>query len=140
MQIITIPLLASYHYIGMLSGITLFTVLNIASLLKNVLAVSDATPMPIIFSLEDLDLNQCFLLEQISIETGLFILQNRAVVILESFHLDYRADLSDERVSQVQEQDQRGAANGTSMTLMSLFKAFGPAGGGIVYVSTFSYK
>ncbi|KAF3434301.1 hypothetical protein FNV43_RR25404 [Rhamnella rubrinervis] len=42
-----------------------------------------------------------------SIITGLFLLQNRAV-----------------------DQDQRGAANGLAMTLMSIFKAFGPAGGG----------
>ncbi|CAN0839701.1 Protein ZINC INDUCED FACILITATOR-LIKE 1 [Linum grandiflorum] len=43
----------------------------------------------------------------VSIVTGLFILQNNAV-----------------------EQHQRGAANGISMTAMSLFKAVGPAGGG----------
>ncbi|KAI9115297.1 hypothetical protein K1719_013616 [Acacia pycnantha] len=42
-----------------------------------------------------------------TIITGLFLLQNRAV-----------------------EQHQRGAANGIAMTGMSLFKAFGPAGGG----------
>lgn len=29
-----------------------------------------------------------------------------------------------------QDQDQRGAANGIAMTLMSLFKAAGPTGGG----------
>ncbi|KAL0429475.1 UNVERIFIED_CONTAM: putative peptide/nitrate transporter, partial [Sesamum radiatum] len=34
--IISIPLLTSYHYIAMLSGITLSIVLNCASLLKNV--------------------------------------------------------------------------------------------------------
>ncbi|KAL6219865.1 hypothetical protein ACLB2K_007624 [Fragaria x ananassa] len=44
------------------------------------------------------------------IVAGLFILQNRAV-----------------------DQRQRGAANGISMTAMSLFKAFGPAGGGAVF-------
>ncbi|KAF7824803.1 protein ZINC INDUCED FACILITATOR-LIKE 1-like [Senna tora] len=44
-----------------------------------------------------------------TIITGLFILQNRAV-----------------------EQHQRGAANGISMTAMSVFKALGPAGGGAV--------
>ncbi|KAI9115322.1 hypothetical protein K1719_013641 [Acacia pycnantha] len=44
-----------------------------------------------------------------TIITGLFLLQNRAV-----------------------EQHQRGAANGIAMTGMSLFKAFGPAGGGAV--------
>ena len=31
-----------------------------------------------------------------------------------------------------QEQHQRGAANGISMTAMSVFKAIGPAGGGAV--------
>ncbi|KAK7343003.1 hypothetical protein VNO80_25964 [Phaseolus coccineus] len=44
-----------------------------------------------------------------TIITGLFLLQNRAV-----------------------EQHQRGAANGISMTCMSLFKAIGPATGGTV--------
>ncbi|KAI9115334.1 hypothetical protein K1719_013653 [Acacia pycnantha] len=44
-----------------------------------------------------------------TILTGLFILQNRAV-----------------------EQHQRGLANGIAMTGMSLFKAFGPAGGGAI--------
>ncbi|KAK9156533.1 hypothetical protein Scep_003107 [Stephania cephalantha] len=43
----------------------------------------------------------------VSITTGMFILQNNAVT-----------------------QEQRGAANGFSMTAMSLFKAAGPAGGG----------
>lgn len=38
-QMISIPLLTSYHYIAMLSGITLVVVLNAASLLKNVLSV-----------------------------------------------------------------------------------------------------
>ncbi|KAF5187306.1 zinc induced facilitator-like, partial [Thalictrum thalictroides] len=46
----------------------------------------------------------------ISIVTGLFVLQNNAV-----------------------DQDQRGAANGISMTGMSLFKAFGPAMGGVLF-------
>lgn len=41
LQIMSIPLLTSYHYIAMLSGITLSIVLNCASLLKNVLSVSD---------------------------------------------------------------------------------------------------
>nr|POE45083.1 protein zinc induced facilitator 1 [Quercus suber] len=50
--------------------------------------------------------------KQVSIITGLFLLQNRAV-----------------------DQDQRGAAKGIAMTLMSLFKAAGPAGGGAM-----SYK
>ncbi|XP_028782356.1 protein ZINC INDUCED FACILITATOR 1 isoform X2 [Neltuma alba] len=44
-----------------------------------------------------------------TIITGLFLLQNRAV-----------------------EQHQRGAANGIATTGMSLFKAFGPAGGGAI--------
>ncbi|KAG6423163.1 hypothetical protein SASPL_113551 [Salvia splendens] len=82
--IVSIPLLTSYHYIAMLSGITLSIVLNIASLLKNVLSIS--------------------------IVTGLFILQNRAV-----------------------DQDQRGAANGLAMTFVSLFKAVGPLGGGALF-------
>ncbi|XP_057807977.1 protein ZINC INDUCED FACILITATOR 1-like isoform X2 [Salvia miltiorrhiza] len=82
--IISIPLLTSYHYIAMLSGITLSIMLNIASLLKNVLSIS--------------------------IVTGLFILQNRAV-----------------------DQDQRGAANGMAMTFVSLFKAVGPLGGGALF-------
>ncbi|PON52415.1 hypothetical protein PanWU01x14_209390, partial [Parasponia andersonii] len=43
----------------------------------------------------------------VSISTRLFLLQNRAVI-----------------------QGQRGAANGISMSAMSLFKAAGPAGGG----------
>ncbi|KAL3629947.1 Protein ZINC INDUCED FACILITATOR 1 [Castilleja foliolosa] len=84
LAIISIPLLTSYHYIAMLSGLTLSIVLNCASLLKNVLSIS--------------------------IVTGLFILQNRAV-----------------------DQHQRGAANGISMSLMSLFKAAGPAGGGALF-------
>ncbi|KAF7848446.1 hypothetical protein BT93_L1938 [Corymbia citriodora subsp. variegata] len=46
----------------------------------------------------------------VSIDTNLFILQNNAV-----------------------DQDQRGAANGIVMTAMSLFKAFGPAGGGTIF-------
>ncbi|KAF6163898.1 hypothetical protein GIB67_024753 [Kingdonia uniflora] len=46
----------------------------------------------------------------VSLITGLFVLQNNAV-----------------------EQHQRGAANGISMTGQSLFKAFGPAGGGALF-------
>ncbi|KAK7343002.1 hypothetical protein VNO80_25963 [Phaseolus coccineus] len=64
--ILTIPLLQSYTFIGYLSGLALFILISIASILKNILA----------------------------------------------------------------EQDQRGAANGISMTGLSLFKAIGPAGGG----------
>ncbi|OMO60217.1 Major facilitator superfamily [Corchorus olitorius] len=80
-SILSIPLLQSYPFIALLSGFTLTLVINCASILKN------------IFSL--------------SIITGLFILQNRAV--------------------------QRGAANGIAMTGMSLFKAVGPAGGGALF-------
>ncbi|XP_017983120.1 PREDICTED: probable peptide/nitrate transporter At3g43790 isoform X1 [Theobroma cacao] len=46
----------------------------------------------------------------VSLVTGLFILQNNAVP-----------------------QSQRGAANGISITAMSVFKAFGPAGGGALF-------
>ncbi|KAI5411073.1 variant 7, Protein ZINC INDUCED FACILITATOR-LIKE 1 [Lathyrus oleraceus] len=81
--VLSIPLVQSYPFIAMLSGMTLYVVINIASLLKNVLGMT--------------------------IVTCLFILQNRAV-----------------------EQHQRGAANGISMTAMSIFKAIGPAGGGAV--------
>ncbi|WVZ04195.1 hypothetical protein V8G54_025001 [Vigna mungo] len=79
--ILTIPLLQSYTFIGSLSGFALHIVLSIASILKNILAVT--------------------------ITTCLFLLQNRAV-----------------------EQHQRGAANGISITGLSLFKAIGPAAGG----------
>lgn len=81
---VSIPLLASYPYIAMLSGITLHLVINIASVLRNTLSVT--------------------------LVTGLFILQNNAVP-----------------------QSQRAAANGISMTAMSVFKAFGPAGGGALF-------
>ncbi|XP_022745388.1 protein ZINC INDUCED FACILITATOR-LIKE 1-like [Durio zibethinus] len=83
-SVLSIPLLQSYYFIAMLSGFTLSLVLNCASIVKNVLSVS--------------------------IITGLFILQNRAV-----------------------DQHQRGAANGIAMTAMSLFKAAGPAGGGALF-------
>ncbi|OMO95200.1 Major facilitator superfamily [Corchorus capsularis] len=83
-SIFTIPLLQSYSFIALLSGFTLTLVINCASVLKNVFSVS--------------------------IITGLFILQNRAV-----------------------DQEQRGAANGIAMTAMSLFKAAGPAGGGALF-------
>ncbi|XP_027187008.1 protein ZINC INDUCED FACILITATOR-LIKE 1-like isoform X2 [Cicer arietinum] len=81
--ICSIPLLQSYPFIAMLSGITLYIVISIASILKNIIAVT--------------------------ITTGLFLIQNRVV-----------------------EQHQRGAANGISMTVMSLFKAIGPATGGTI--------
>ncbi|XP_044507035.1 protein ZINC INDUCED FACILITATOR-LIKE 1-like isoform X3 [Mangifera indica] len=86
--VLTIPLLSSYPYIAMLTGLTLTLVVNSASLLKNVICVS--------------------------ITTGLFLLQNRAVT-----------------------QQQRGAANGISMSAMSLCKAAGPAAGGAL-LSTIS--
>lgn len=81
---LSIPLLTSYPFLASLSGITLFVLLTCASVARNVLMVS--------------------------LVTGLFLLQNRAV-----------------------DQDQRGAANGISMTAMSLFKAVGPAGGGTLF-------
>ncbi|XP_058727900.1 probable peptide/nitrate transporter At3g43790 [Vicia villosa] len=79
--IFSIPLLQSYPFIAMLSGISLYIFISIGSILKNIISVT--------------------------ITTGLFLVQNRAV-----------------------EQEQRGAANGISMTAMSLFKAIGPAAGG----------
>ncbi|XP_060177189.1 protein ZINC INDUCED FACILITATOR 1-like [Lycium barbarum] len=79
--VLSIPLLASYPYIALLSGFCLSIALNCASVLKNVLSVS--------------------------ITTGLLIMQNRAVA-----------------------QEQRGAANGISMSLMSFSKTIGPAVGG----------
>lgn len=79
--VLSIPLLASYPYIALLSGFCLSIALNCASMLKNVLSVS--------------------------ITTGLLIMQNRAVA-----------------------QEQRGAANGISMSLMSFSKTIGPAAGG----------
>lgn len=82
--VLTVPLLSSYPLIAMLSGVGLSLLINCASLLKNVLCVS--------------------------ITTGLFLLQNRAVT-----------------------QQQRGAANGISMSAMSFFKAVGPAGGGSLF-------
>ncbi|XP_019434755.1 PREDICTED: protein ZINC INDUCED FACILITATOR-LIKE 1-like isoform X5 [Lupinus angustifolius] len=81
--VLSIPLLQSYPFIAMLSGITLYIVISIASILKYIL--------------------------QVTIVTGLFILQNRLV-----------------------EQHQRGAANGIAMTAMSLFKTIGPATGGAI--------
>ncbi|XP_030925632.1 protein ZINC INDUCED FACILITATOR 1-like isoform X1 [Quercus lobata] len=81
---LSIPLLSSYPFIATLSGLSLALLIGCASLLKNVLAVS--------------------------ITTGLFLLQNRAV-----------------------SQGERGAANGISLSAMSLFKALGPAGGGSLF-------
>ncbi|XP_077241543.1 protein ZINC INDUCED FACILITATOR-LIKE 1-like isoform X2 [Tasmannia lanceolata] len=82
--VLSVPLLASYPAIAMLSGLSLALVINCASLLKNVLSMA--------------------------IITGLFLLQNNAVP-----------------------QHQRGAANGISMTAMSIFKAIGPGGGGALF-------
>ncbi|PHT74844.1 Protein ZINC INDUCED FACILITATOR-LIKE 1 [Capsicum annuum] len=82
--VLSILLLTSYPYFTKLSGITLSLVVNFASMMKNVLSIS--------------------------IVTGLFILQNKAV-----------------------DQRQRGAANGIAMTGMSFFKALGPAAGGAVF-------
>lgn len=82
--IISIPLLVGYPCIAMFSGITVWLLLNLASLMKNVLSIT--------------------------VITGLFLLQNRAV-----------------------RQEQRGAANGIAMTGMSLFKAVGPLGAGALF-------
>ncbi|CAH2080669.1 unnamed protein product [Thlaspi arvense] len=79
--VVTIPLLTCYPFLSMIYGLPLSILLNCASVIKNVLSVT--------------------------IITGMFLLQNKAV-----------------------DQDQRGAANGLAMTAMSLFKAVGPAGGG----------
>ncbi|XP_057999997.1 protein ZINC INDUCED FACILITATOR-LIKE 1 isoform X2 [Hevea brasiliensis] len=82
--VLTVPLLASYPFIALLKGLGLTLLIDCASVLKNVLCVS--------------------------ITTGLFLLQNRAVA-----------------------QKQRGAANGISMSAMSFFKAVGPASGGSIF-------
>ncbi|KAL3381611.1 hypothetical protein AABB24_001631 [Solanum stoloniferum] len=82
--VLSIFLLTTYPYIAMLSGTTLSVVMNVVSMMKNILSIS--------------------------IITGLFILQNKAV-----------------------DQRQRGAANGLAMTGMSFFKALGPAGGGALF-------
>ncbi|KAL1553895.1 protein ZINC INDUCED FACILITATOR-LIKE 1-like isoform X2 [Salvia divinorum] len=79
--VLTIPLLTTYPFLANLSGPILLLLLNCASMLKNILAIS--------------------------ITTGLLVLQNRAVT-----------------------KERRGAANGISMTAMSLCKAIGPAAGG----------
>ncbi|CAN0898687.1 Probable peptide/nitrate transporter At3g43790 [Linum grandiflorum] len=76
---ISIPLLSSFPFIAILSGIVLHVVVNCLAILRNTLSVS--------------------------LVTGLYILQNKAVP-----------------------QSQREAANGISLTAMSVFKAFGPAG------------
>ncbi|XP_023541271.1 protein ZINC INDUCED FACILITATOR-LIKE 1 [Cucurbita pepo subsp. pepo] len=81
--ILSIPLLAMYPFLSLLSGPVLHIVATLASALKNLLSVS--------------------------IITGMFIIQNRAVG-----------------------QRQRGAANGIAMTAVSVFKAIGPAAGGAI--------
>ncbi|MCD7472742.1 hypothetical protein HAX54_014074 [Datura stramonium] len=75
---LSIPLLASYPYIALLTGFGLSIALNCASVLKNILSVS--------------------------ITTGLLIMQNKNM-------------------------SQARAANGISMSTMSLFKTIGPAAG-----------
>ncbi|XP_078446557.1 protein ZINC INDUCED FACILITATOR-LIKE 1-like [Wolffia australiana] len=82
--VMAILLLSMYPIFAKLFGIALLVVVNLASLLKNVLSM-------------------------IAI-TGMTILQNNAV-----------------------EQHRRGAANGISLTLMSLFKTVAPAAGGTVF-------
>ncbi|KAK9664491.1 hypothetical protein RND81_14G046200 [Saponaria officinalis] len=79
--VLSIALLSCYPFISNLSGRSLSLVIDLASALKNVLSIS--------------------------ITTGLFLLQNRAV-----------------------SQRQRGAANGLSLCIMSLCKAAGPAAAG----------
>ncbi|KAJ0534528.1 putative major facilitator superfamily, MFS transporter superfamily [Helianthus annuus] len=79
--VFSIPLLTAYPYIALLSGFMLTFTLNLASIVKNVLSIS--------------------------IITGTFMLQNKAV-----------------------DQHQRGAANGIAITLQSIGKAIGPACGG----------
>ena len=83
----------------------------------------------------------CFF--KMTIITGLFLLQNRAVVNVEFIILFphecwiylQRTVFHMARWFHKQEQHQRGAANGISMTAVSVFKAIGPAGGGAVWVS-----
>ncbi|KAL8162043.1 hypothetical protein V2J09_013532 [Rumex salicifolius] len=77
-SILSIPVLQTYPFLGLLSGLSLSLMVNFASVIKN-----------------------------LSINTSMFILQNNAV-----------------------DQDQRGATNGLSMTVMSLAKTVGPACGG----------
>lgn len=79
--ILSVPLIAVYPLIAWLHGSSLWTILIVASCLKNVLSVS--------------------------VMTASFILINHAVT-----------------------SDQRGMANGVSMSFMSLFKAVGPATAG----------
>ncbi|KAG0575900.1 hypothetical protein KC19_5G038800 [Ceratodon purpureus] len=82
--VLTFFLMAAYPFMTMLHGMTLWVVLNILSVLKNIFGTA--------------------------IFTSTFILVNNSVT-----------------------QDQRGAANGLAMSLVSLFKAIGPAGGGSIF-------
>ncbi|KAJ0974664.1 hypothetical protein J5N97_016629 [Dioscorea zingiberensis] len=82
--VLTIPLMTSYPFMAMLSGAALFVLVNCATLLKNILSVS--------------------------VITGLFILQNKAVP-----------------------QHQRGAASGIAVASQSLFKAVAPACAGAIF-------
>ncbi|PKA54350.1 Protein zinc induced facilitator-like 1 [Apostasia shenzhenica] len=81
---LAIIITAAYPFLSKLYGFELTMILNVASVLKNVLSLA--------------------------IITGLFILQNNAVT-----------------------QNQRGAANGISMTGQSIFKAIAPAAGGAIF-------
>uniref|UniRef100_A0A803LTA8 Major facilitator superfamily (MFS) profile domain-containing protein n=1 Tax=Chenopodium quinoa TaxID=63459 RepID=A0A803LTA8_CHEQI len=80
-RVLSIALLSCYPFFANLRGTSLSLVVDLASAVKNVLSVS--------------------------ITTGLFLLQNRAV-----------------------NQHQRGAANGLSLCIMSFCKALGPAAAG----------
>ncbi|GMN59282.1 hypothetical protein TIFTF001_028356 [Ficus carica] len=100
---LSIPLLTSYPFLASLSGLTLFVLLTGASVARNVLIVSD-------YATGRWQFKKALNSRKVSLVTGLFLLQNKAV-----------------------DQDQRGAANGISMTAMSLFKAVGPAGGGTLF-------
>ncbi|CAG7911315.1 unnamed protein product [Brassica rapa] len=106
---LALVLLSTYPLIAKLSGFALTLALNCASVAKNVLATSAIT--------------------------GLFILQNRAVVSILIFHF-LKLGKTESKTNMLltkQRQDQRGAANGIAMTAMSLFKAIGPAAAGIIY-------
>ena len=48
MQILSIPLLQSYPCIALLSGLALYIVLSIASILKNILSVSSPLPLLVV--------------------------------------------------------------------------------------------
>ncbi|KAK4749851.1 hypothetical protein SAY87_027300 [Trapa incisa] len=84
--VLSILLLTSYPFIGKLTGIILTLLINLASILKNVLSVSST----------------------------------RAQFLSHLYEQHYT-------------QEQRGAANGLSLSAMSLFKAIGPATGGMLF-------